>query len=551
MSYPVATPQCFIEVYPFEGGPYYINGGNGILLKAIVSRNIKQPSGSFELTLAPGGPRGTNVGPSWATVITPSSFVLIGMARGQYRTITMIGVVTNISGSDVWVPGTGVRRGTVITGQDFGYFFNSFNWAALTFLGTTFASVLEPQLGNQPGAGLALLIENLATGTPKQVGEAWYRKVMAGTEGILSNTTVPFGDRRVKFYDAVATLFEEYTGYIIPFGDYFIASEGSWDAKFRDIFPYPFYEFFVTTMPTGGISFKKETGDFTPGYHFTMKQMGPTVSASPMMVARLNPLPHIPVEIEGKNTFFKAIDTKDWNNLTLFQPEFSFIDSQITFQIDEVRNFYMINPVWFQTLFGLNNSFVGNWVFTFSGALDTASIHRYGYRPAYTETRWISDMQGQYAKQKTVDLPALVAELISRVFSYHEPTPIMARAAPSLELRPDILPGNRFQYKPLKSEAPWQFYIEGVEHTFTFGGPSKTSLNLSRGLPAAIYGDSSQDGLLTQAHLGNVFREAGVFTKGVPDGLGASLAPLDFSSTQAINDQQASIAKVYVTPQGQ
>lgn len=572
MSQDVAVAQCFVEIYPYEGGAFQITGGNSALLQATVTRSLKSPEGSFEIVLAPGGPIGVSAGPSWSEVITPMSLVLIGMRRGIYSQIVMIGVATAIKEDEAWNAGQGVRRVITVTGQDFGYFFATFNWVALTFLGGTYASILEPQLGNTPGAGLAMIIEGLASGTPKQVGAAWYNKVMAGTQGILAQSSFPFGTQRVPFTDAVATIFQEYPGFIIPFGDYFIATEGSWDAKFRAIFPFPFYEFFVITAPPNFYNPATGASDATSGYGFTMQALGQNVKASPTMVARINPLPTITASVisglklsvtdttappsqmtsyPNSSVTYGAVDVSAWNNLPLFQPDFSTTTKSALFSIDEVRNFYLINPRWLGSLFGNNNGSIGNWIYTSTGAVDVASIHRYGYRPAYVETHWIADILGTYAQAGNIDLPGLISNMITRIFSYSEPTPLMLRAAASHELRPDIMPGCRYRYRPFKEPQIWDFYIESVTHQFVFGGASGTTIGLSRGLPSTIYADASKNGILTQAHLGNAQRIDGSYQVGVPAGLGAPLQPIDFTSNQSISEMQAQIAKVYVTPQSQ
>ena len=67
MIYSVAGPQAFCEVYPFEGGPYYIQGRQ--LLSVITTKMFREDSGTFQIELAPGGPLGPNAGPTWLELL--------------------------------------------------------------------------------------------------------------------------------------------------------------------------------------------------------------------------------------------------------------------------------------------------------------------------------------------------------------------------------------------------------------------------------------------------------------------------------------------------
>ena len=564
-----AVPQCFLECYPFEGGSYSIQGGQ--ILACTVSRDIKADAGTFTIELAPGGPFGANAAPSWTDVITPMSLCLVGMSRGIYRQIVMIGVVTNVDEPQVWRET--VSRSVTISGQDFGYFFNSFNWCALTFLGGP-ATAIGQALGTATAGIPALLGSSLLNGPPNQVAAAWYNKIMAGTSGILAQTSFLYRQQRVTFPQAMATLFAAYPGFTIPFGDYFIAAEGNWTSKFRSILQWPWYEFFVTTAPVGFYGGAAPAGTVTlgqpvivqpgtgggldevtvtaptptgGGYQFTMAGIG-NAPACPTLVARVNPLPQVAVTTNGANVTFGAIDATAWNALPLFTLDTGFSDSRLSFDESEVRNFYMLNPVWFRRMFGDVGDGLAPFILSFLGAYDAASIHRYGYRPEYTETRWLSDLNGDVAAAQSVDVFNLAASLTGRLISYYEPTSLMGRAGVIMPLRPDIMIGCRFKYPPLKNEGPWDFYIESVTHTFIFGGKPTTSLRLTRGLPSVVYSDTSQSGVLTQMHLGNAQRLNGIYSVGLPPGSAGGLRPFGINQTDQV---MGNIAKVYVTAQAQ
>ena len=140
-----------------------------------------------------------------------------------------------------------------------------------------------------------------------------------------------------------------------------------------------------------------------------------------------------------------------------------------------------------------------------------------------------------------------MATLLGRLCGYYEATPLMARAAPTTWLRPDIEIGSKFTYAPFRDGVNWDFYIEKVMHSYVFGGPSKTQLTLSRGLPSSIYNDSSSTGLLYNIHIGNAQRVGGVYKIGLPSG---SAAPLTAVPPKQFSDWMISLDTLYVTPQG-
>jgi hypothetical protein len=109
----VATPACYVDIYPFEGGAYTLSGDNANLLSLTTSKNIRTGQGTFNMTLAPGGPYGPNARPGWLEILTPMSLVVIGHARAGRAAVTMIGVVKTINTTEAWVPGQGVRRSRI------------------------------------------------------------------------------------------------------------------------------------------------------------------------------------------------------------------------------------------------------------------------------------------------------------------------------------------------------------------------------------------------------------------------------------------------------
>ncbi len=584
----LATPQCYIEVYPHEGGSYSIpasqtGAGQGQILSLSTRKFIKEPAGSFTIQLAPGGPKGPNAPPYWIDIVTPMSFVVIGMSRGQYSGIPIIGVVTKVSES--WSfpsnPGEQVRRVVVVSGYDFGYFFTHFNWYALLFLNVSAAglgaaiaaaggSANQGAVGTLPGQG-----GGLNQGTPDAVGAYWFKNVMDGGQGILSQTWVRDGTNQVAFSDAVQVQFEQYiaSAYnLFSFSN--VNAEENWYDKFNRIFPYPFYEFFIMTAPAGAYSKATSTAwnQVNTGQPFSMQKLGLQNQAQVNVIARVNPLPYVKPVIaggssaqqnapegpttgasaQGQGTGFTigTIDMTAWNNLTTFYEDTSLIRTTEEFTEEEVRNFYLINPTFQQTMLGQSNSAVTPPILAFQSAVDPASVHRYGFRPIQIETEWLSDPSGQIAQTGAMNVEAVIATMTMQLASQYEPTSLMMRAAREGTLRPDIIPGNKFQYTPLKGpdQSPWLFYIEGVEHTYVFGGQSKTLITMSRGLPASVYADSD---LLTQIHTGKAQRMNGTYQSGIPSGPnGVAEDGLEIVNVLDPNVQSilAEIAPIYSTP---
>jgi hypothetical protein len=186
-------------------------------------------------------------------------------------------------------------------------------------------------------------------------------------------------------------------------------------------------------------------------------------------------------------------------------------------------NFYVINPTYMKSLFGMSNSSNLSFIFQFIGAISPASIHRHGFRPLYKDTNWFNDGTGHFGQSGSGNFQQLVAQLTILLSSYHEPVPLMAKGVDIGPLRPDIIPGNRYTFSPFKGEESWDFYINAVKHSYVFGGPSTTALTITRGFPSSIYSDTSMGGVLTQAHLGNAMRKDGVLQVGLPPGIGGGL----------------------------
>ena len=326
--------------------------------------------------------------------------------------------------------------------------------------------------------------------------------------------------------------------------------ESTWMEKFISIMPPPFYEFFITTAPVGSYMLVGE-GSVTGGYPFKLKAMPLAEEASPMLVARVNPIPVLVAQANNSAPpTFTGMDLVRWNALPVFTSPF-FYRSDIIFSSEHARNLYTITSTFFRPTLGGGNTGMDPSMFVFGGAADPASIHRYGYRPAIPSTSWLADPDGQVTGGLVGLFQQTVATLIARVASHYHPTPMMAQGSVTLPLRPDILPGSVFSYTPFREQRLWDFYIESVQHTYRFGGRSTTTLRLGRGLPEAIYQGQDAQGLLQNIYLGLAERKDGQYTARTDTGSAQGLGPglTTFNAGQSLQQTLGAIAQVYVTPQ--
>jgi len=565
MTQSFAAPSCSVEVYPFEGGPFVL--GSGQIRSVTVEKSIRGGSvGRARIDLAPGGPFGVESSPTWTEVITPMSHVLIGMSRGDKAAIVLDGVSTRSSEEQDFrssIEESGAGRFPVVEVADFAWFFRTFNWYSLTFLGLTAGAPVGEALGFAPAGIPALLDQGLLGGTgtnqsnPSLVAQRWFDKVMAGQGAILGKTFVPYNGSRVPFGQAVATTWENYPNAFIPFADYFMAAEESWMDKFMEILPMPWYEFFVTTAPSGAYAMASgSTGVTSSGATFTMASQPLALPAGPQLVARINPIPTLSVtsDTSAQNTSIGTLDVSRWNALPVNEPDPLnssgapvFYSSEVTFSAEAARNFYMLNPTAYTSLFGNNNSNNIPFPFSFVGAADPASVHRYGFRPEIGTFKWLFDPQGTAGQNADLNIPQSVAALLGKLISWCHPEPLMARGTVTLPLSPDIMIGTRWRYAPFKDGTLWDFYVETVRHHFVFGGVSTTTLALTRGLPSSVYSDASSDGVLQAIFTGNAMRMNGAYASGVPDGTGPALTT--FGSPESITTLMGRLANIFVTPQ--
>jgi hypothetical protein len=273
-------------------------------------------------------------------------------------------------------------------------------------------------------------------------------------------------------------------------------------------------------------------------------------------VARVNPVPTLSATANGANAtpvIAPGVSANRWHLLPLYDfttAPFGFFSSTIGFSADEARNFFIMNPTWARSLYGDSNANVTPFMYYMNGMADARSIGRYGFRPELGTTRWLADLLGNAASVPSLNVPGTVAMLTARLAAWWEPLPLMARGQVTIPFSPDVLPGCRFRYYPYKGQAAWDFYIEGVRHSFTFGSMSSTTLTLSRGLPQAVYDNASSGSILEGLHLGTVIRDDfGDYV--IATGQAASTPALTaFSTPEQVHSFLSSVANIYVTPQG-
>jgi hypothetical protein len=532
----LATPRIRIRIYPFSGGEFVLDGSTSQVLRCSVSKSLKDISGGkFNIVLAPGGPGGTNDPQTWDRVITPMSLCIIDMARDRHAQTVMVGLVTETTQTEIWNPGNNVRRTTQISGMDFMYFFVREQYYTLSAFG-----LVSAQLGQVGG----LAIGAAQKYSPAQAGNAWYNEVLGGKTGLLSVVQFNLGNgKTVSLSDILAVHFQSYitSPAFIPIYLNFLLEQGSWWGKFYDIFPFPFYELLLLNAPVGNFSHPITGNKNRPYANFSQSTsyvsysnvtqsisgIGKTSdiyqAAPPAFVARVNPLPYTYYNSSNSSWTW---DATRWNqDLWRFSPEnLGFFETNLGYGLTEVRNLYVVESATAQGLLGLQNTLLTSAAMTFGIMMDGHSIEKYGYRPEVMNTLWFVDGKRGVVAVANQQLPPvgstsqlllLFQEILGRLASYYEPTPHMLSGTVTMPLRPDIVPGNRFEFDPFKvtttnSSDPsgkYAFYIEGISHDFVFGERSSTTLQLSRGL---LLSDYANENLMIALHRGLTDRQNGI-----------------------------------------
>ena len=574
MSYQITSPQCFVQIFPYNGSSYsfpsdFKNLPNGGLLECTVTKNIHSISpGTCELILSPGGPNGLAIGPSWGQIIVPLSLVVVTMLRGNNGNVVFVGVVHTVTENLDWTASSPTRE-TIVTCVDFQYFLTAYNFYTLSFLGSMGVSG-----GSSIPTSSFLTTNNtgLVNGSPITVASEWLKVMFAILKDL--GFQINSGNKKafINFINLLVPVFQQFlmpgttiNGPLIPMGFGNLGTtNSSWWSKFTEIFPFPMYELFLQTVPTRFMSdiFINNYQDNSPSsglptyssatyplslgssipYNLRMSFDNTPVTA---LVARKFPFPvpnltgngpymdqwnKLPVFYPGQETGWELSTQSSPYSTHVFQNIGNYISqtelssvlrSSMTFSPDDIKNFFVVQPLFANSVMGdANGAFYAGYLYAMGA--DFNSIARYGYRPYIFETQWFGTGTHSTAVSNHAQfgpnypygiLPPFFNYMISILAAYAEPTPWMAKGTVTDLLRPDILAGNRYIFAPFKDNPNelWMFYITETSHRFVFGGRSTTTLRLERGLPVSIYEGTPSGGQtpLNQLLQGQLVRKDG------------------------------------------
>ncbi len=547
-----AIPRCAVEIYPFEGGKYVLDGSS--LIECIVEKRIGDPVGTANILLAPGGPNGQGF-PSWAQIITLQSLVIIAMERGRRSNVVFVGVVQEVQEDQKWNTGSNVVRHTRIVAGDWGVWFNDFNWSSLSYL-SVYGS-FQAIASNIPAEGglIAVNAAGLNAVNPSVIASGWFGNIMGGASGVLAQTRLNYQGSEIYWPKITNAYFETYPyGATFPMSVSYVANAGSWYSKFAEICDYPFYEILIGTAPAGAWYTDGEVpAQSIPGQLFYSSVLSEAIPAYSGIVCRLNRMPDLYTNFAGTNiTYGSQANMSLWQSLPSHSMEsgVDFIESTVSLNLTNYFNFFVLNPTNMKTFqFGPQaTNTPGVLFYAYAGAANISGIHRFGIRSMVKDTKWLSDPNMIAMQSKPSSFADLIGLLTTRMASYYTPIPVMENASVSMPLRPDIFVGSQFSYYPFRQDQEWQFYVTGVTHSFIFGGPSVTQLTLERGLPVSVYADPI---FMSNILTGNAQRLNGSVIAGLPAGETHPLQPFGITSQSDIQNLLGEIAKIYVTPGAQ
>lgn len=539
MSNAVAAPRAYVDVYPTGNPPLQLRGAH--VLSLTVEKNIYDEVGHFAVELPPGGPNGANARPSWAEAIPPMSVVVIGLARWQYSSVVMVGVVTRVRYAEQFRSGSATQRRVVIEGQDLAFFLNQLSYNALVVAAGIGAAV--GFRSGSAGYGLAALLGGGLMGGPGVTPAAWANAYSAKVvRPLFDKTMLPYLGGGTALAQALAMNFEEWPGYSIPMAASFIGDMGSYGAMLRRALQFPFYELLAITAPFGHFS----TPAPSLAQPFQIAEI--RQRANFYLIGRRNPVPNLTVSVAGNNFTYDGLDTSRWNALPEYTPDSGAIETALEFSMAGARNWFVLNPTYLNgAAFGGDLSNISPFVALFGSAIDLASVERYGLLELNLDSQWFAGIDLPQGIRQ--DYPQLVADLLCWAASYHSPLPLMASGRVTYPLRPDVVPGCRWVMPAFNKQSAqsglWQFYIEGMRHDFVFGGQSTSTLTITRGLPNEVYGDAAAGGLLERICTGNAVRKGGQYV--------ALPGPPNLQPFNVINAKEtiAAFQQMWAVPQAQ
>lgn len=446
---------------------------------------------------------------SLISMITPMSTIAITLSRGNQEYPVFFGVITNIQESFRRTKEKVIRT-VEISGVDLQFFLTNYAYYTLTWLGTP--NALTQVLGGI--AGFKQIQNGQFVGSPQGLASQFYNQT---TSPYLSKTSLNTNIGFVPVSELISNCFGPFTTtsaidatLVFPFLSNFYVSDGTWWEKYMTFFPPPLYESFFTTINVSSPLLNSpsllNTGNPDP---FNLKSVtvkgafGTDYDVTNAFIARMMPFPQLRTGtvILSKatpliNTPSLYVDMSSWNALGeyIFQTTNPILESTIEFKADDARSFYAINPQQMTNMFGGNGANGLSTIYLLTGVgaiIDPINLAKYGYRPEMAQVEWLSVNRGEGTVTNTDEIfTLLTANMLLTLASYWVPLPLMASGKIKIPLSPYVLPGNKITCQPFKDTDPWTFYIDEVEHIYTFGQESFTMIGVSRGLPTVIYNDT-------------------------------------------------------------
>jgi hypothetical protein len=526
----LTSPIMYVDVYRSSSqpsAPITLTPTNSGLMNLTVEKYIRGDvnTGRFSFTLAPGGPSGVNSPITWTSILTQYSLCVIYGGRGQSKAILMVGLISSITEEQNW-SNNSVRRIINIKGFDLTLYFTTFAYYVLDYLGYT--NTLPGNFG--PAGSNSMLNGGTIQNSPDKVGVDWFVNTLVGHTGsspvaspaVLQATYLTYQGNNIPLRNILTYWFEAYTTpantpIIIPVLTNFLISQGRFYDKFVQIFPFPFYEFFINTVPHGYYP------NATPPVVSISTQVPGFGTADVVTVGRVNPLPTADVNSSGNF----ILERSRWDALTQYSlAPYSFIDSKTEYNIDDIKNFFVISPMGEMTApGGAPGNNLAPAIEQMGCMFDQQSIAKYGFRSEVDPLIWwvdpydtILNSVPSTASGTTVPSTLQYESFLLKLASYYEAFPNMLYATVKIPMWPSIIVGNQFQYYPFKNNIQYTFYITGVEHNYNYGANSTTTLYLERGLPTSIYQDTPS-GILLDVHLGQAERVNGTIVSASGIGL--------------------------------
>jgi Transglycosylase SLT domain len=515
-NYAYSSPEITLEIYPQSGGKLTISGGNAGVLQAIIKKNIREKEGGrFIIDLAPGGPNGINDSNSWTNIININSLAVISLSRGGSQRIVMIGIILEISESQEWT-NQQVHRTIKLIGTDFTWYFTSFSFYSLTYLG-----LISTNLPVGASGYLLGLWGKMFQGNPSLVAYEYLNYIMLGVgnpsrPGVLDNTYIYYQGNKLYLRQIFGWWFENLDVFM-PFLADLVNSEGNWMDKFYSFLPWPYYEFFITTAETGDYPVFAATTPTTtvpsvlpPTTTTTNITTVPTniitntnhyPNVFPAVIGRINPLPWVEYPVTPSTTISNVLPPTSvvpavsgttevitggvpialpptiitstvvatsgnrgnssninlhntrWNNLPIYSlGSYSFIDSKVDYNSFEVANFFGIQTVDSDQIAQNGGGIPEQVALELFGGV----IDLYSINTYGYRPKFVdlrwSTLFGSLGVSGSIDPLALSTELLGQLASYYIPAANMLQGTVSFPLWPDILAGNRFIYTPFKND---------------------------------------------------------------------------------------------------